>query len=304
MSNAFLRIRQKLIKERKYREYLIFGIGEIFLVMIGILLALQVNNLNEKRKEDEQIRIYAKSLAQELEDDIAMIKIIENSAKHITFRIDSLSNYIRDKQIEEMSNLIVICLTWNQTYRPYSWNRATLEEMKNSGSLRLIKNPELSKKIVQYDTFTRHMDEDYNTDKNESDNANQILSRVVNYNYPNIEQLAEMLRVSVGPSEVEFDVLYESGQLNESYQLNENFSNPIYKEAEDYNLSFVTKDIEDLNNAVNGLIRLKFNFSIRLKIELPRLIEDARDIIKLLEEEYDFVTTSSGENIIDQIREH
>ncbi|TFH25804.1 MAG: hypothetical protein E4H10_08765, partial [Bacteroidia bacterium] len=84
MSNAFLRIRQKLIRERKYREYLIFGIGEIFLVMIGILLALQVNNLNEKRKEAEQIRIYAKSLAQELEDDIAMIKIIENSAKHIT----------------------------------------------------------------------------------------------------------------------------------------------------------------------------------------------------------------------------
>jgi len=34
------------------------------------------------------------------------------------------------------------------------------------------------------------------------------------------------------------------------------------------------------------------------------LIEDARDIIKLLEEEYDFITTSSGENIIDQIREH
>ena len=202
MSNAFLRIRQKLIGEKKYREYLIFGIGEIFLVMIGILLALQVNNLNEKRKEDEQIRKYAKSLAQELEDDIAMIKIIEYSTKQIAFRIDSLSNYIRDKQIEEISNLIVICLTWNQTYRPYSWNRATLEELKNSGSLRLIKNPELSKKIVKYDTFTRHMDEDYNTDKNESDNAHQILSRVVNVNYPNIEQLAEMLRVSANPDQL------------------------------------------------------------------------------------------------------
>jgi hypothetical protein len=299
MSNAFLRIRQKLIRERKYREYLIFGIGEIFLVMIGILLALQVNNLNEKRKEAEQIRIYAKSLAQELEDDIAMIKIIENSAKHITFRIDSLSNYIRDKQIEEMSNLIVICLTWNQTYRPYSWNRATLEEMKNSGSLRLIKNPELSKKIVQYDTFTRHMDEDYNTDKNESDNAHQILSRVVNYNYPNIEQLAEMLRVSANP-----DQLDESDQLNESEQLNKIFSNPIYKEAEDYDISFITKDIDALNNAVNSLIRLKFNFSIRTEKELPQLIEDATDIIKMLEEEYDFLTTSNSENIIDQIREH
>ncbi len=113
-----------------------------------------------------------------------------------------------------------------------------------------------------------------------------------------------MLRVSVGPSPVEFDVLSESGQLDENYQLNENFSNPIYKEAEDYNLSFITKDIDALNNAVNSLIRLKFNFSIRTKIELPQLIKDATDIVKLLEEEYDFLTTSSCENIIDQIREH
>jgi len=287
MSNAFLKIRQKLIRERKYREYLIFGIGEIFLVMIGILLALQVNNLNEKRKEAEQIRKYAKSLAQDLEEDIAMIKIIEYSAKQIAFRIDSLSNYIRDKQIEEISNLNVVCLTWMQPYRPYSWNRATLEELKNSGSLRLIKNPELSKKIVEYDTFTRHMDEDYSTDKNEYDNAHQILSRVVNDNYPNIEQLAEMLRVSSN-----------SGQLNEI------FSNPIYKEAEDYDLSFITKDIDAFNNAVNSFIRLKFYLSIRLKIEFPQLIEDAMDIIKLLEEEYDFINTSNDDIIINQKRYH
>ena len=287
MSNAFLRIRQKLIKERKYREYLIFGIGEIFLVMIGILLALQVNNLNEKRKEDVQIRKYAKSLAQELEDDIAMIKIIEHSAQQIAFKIDSLSNYIRDKQIEEISNLNVVCLTWIQTYRPYSWNRATLEELKNSGSLRLIKNPELSKKIIKYDTFTRHMDEDYHTDKNESDKAYQLLSRVVNVNYPNIEQLGEMLRVT-----------------NNSGQLNEIFSDSIYKESEDYDLSFITKDIDALNNAVNSFIWLKFYLNIRTKIELPQLIKDATDIVKLLEEEYDFINTSKDDTIIKQKRYH
>jgi hypothetical protein len=287
MSNAFLRIRQKLIRERKYREYLIFGIGEIFLVMIGILLALQVNNLNEKRKEDEQIRKYAKSLAQDLKEDIAMIKIIEYSAKQIAFRIDSLSSYIRDKQIEEISNLNVVCLTWVPTYRPYSWNRVTLEELKNSGSLSLIKNPDLLKRILKYDTFTRHMDEDYYTDKNESDNAHHILSRVVNDNYPNIEQLAEMLRVSSN-----------SGQLNEI------FSNPLYKEAEEYDLSFITKDIDALNNAVNSFIKLKYYFSIRTKIEFPLLIKDATDIVKLLEEEYDFLITSNNDIIINQKRYH
>ena len=49
MISIFKKIRQKLIMKNQTGKYLRYAIGEIALVMIGILLALQVNNWNEKK---------------------------------------------------------------------------------------------------------------------------------------------------------------------------------------------------------------------------------------------------------------
>ena len=51
MIKFFRRIRQQLLTENKFSKYLIYAIGEIVLVVIGILIALQINNWNEERKE-------------------------------------------------------------------------------------------------------------------------------------------------------------------------------------------------------------------------------------------------------------
>ena len=51
MIKFFRRIRQKLLSESKFSKYLLYAIGEIVLVMIGILLALQVNTWNEQKKD-------------------------------------------------------------------------------------------------------------------------------------------------------------------------------------------------------------------------------------------------------------
>ncbi|MEH6514960.1 MAG: hypothetical protein V7670_17480 [Maribacter arcticus] len=49
MINFFRKIRQRLLTENKFSKYMLYAIGEVILVMIGILLALQVNNWNETR---------------------------------------------------------------------------------------------------------------------------------------------------------------------------------------------------------------------------------------------------------------
>ena len=271
MIKFFRKIRYNLMEQNKTGKYLKYAIGEIVLVVIGILIALSINNWNENRKQNAQIAKYAKSLVQDLEKDIAMIDTINNTSKQISYRIDSLANYVRNSKIEDISNLDIICLTWVRLYRPYSWNRATLEEIKNSGSLRLINNEEISNRIVKYDTQSNHMDEDYYEDKEQSENANKLLNKLVNNNYPNMVELAEMLR---------FTTNY--GQINDT------FIDPIYKEAQEYNISLNLKDINLLNNVISSLLRLKYLLSIRTQIELPELIQDAQELINLLKEEYKF----------------
>ena len=51
MINFFRKIRQKLLSENKFSIYMLYAIGEIVLVVIGILIALQINNWNEFKKE-------------------------------------------------------------------------------------------------------------------------------------------------------------------------------------------------------------------------------------------------------------
>jgi len=54
MINFFRKIRRQLANENKFQKYFRYAFGEITLVVIGILIALQVNNWNEKRKQQKQ----------------------------------------------------------------------------------------------------------------------------------------------------------------------------------------------------------------------------------------------------------
>ena len=74
MIKFFRRIRQKLLSENKFSKYLVYALGEILLVMIGILLALQVNNMNERRKAKEFERKMLSELQSSLEADVGMLE--------------------------------------------------------------------------------------------------------------------------------------------------------------------------------------------------------------------------------------
>jgi len=52
MIKFFRKIRQQLLTENKFSKYLLYAIGEIVLVVIGILIALQIDNANEIKKQN------------------------------------------------------------------------------------------------------------------------------------------------------------------------------------------------------------------------------------------------------------
>ena len=81
MIKFFRKIRQNLVMENKTSKYLKYAVGEILLVVIGILLALQINNWNEKRLQQEQlILVYDRILAD-----------IDNDVQDLTYNFDYYS---------------------------------------------------------------------------------------------------------------------------------------------------------------------------------------------------------------------
>jgi len=268
MFKFFRKIRYNLMSENKTGKYLKYGIGEIVLVVIGILIALQVNTWNEGRKEQAQLKTYVSSLIEDLENDISMVEVVIFQNEEIISRIDSLSAYVKHKGIDEMSNLDLLCFTLNKPHRPYKWNRATLEELKSSGSLRIIKNDSLIKRIAKYDAETSHLDVDYQNDKVQFEKCTGLLSSVVNTNYSNYDTFYEML-------------LPEDNRR--SYNL---FNSEQYEIAKEQNLDIITNNIDDVYKMVNGYNVLKSFLKIRTADELPKLINESKLIISTLRRAY------------------
>ncbi len=69
MIKFFRKIRQKLIQQNRITQYLAYAIGEIFLVVLGILIALQINNANEAHKAKQSEKVVLKNLVQDLRAD-------------------------------------------------------------------------------------------------------------------------------------------------------------------------------------------------------------------------------------------
>ena len=71
MINFLRRIRRDMIKENKTSIYLIYAVGEVVLVVFGILIALQINNWNENQKTKKLELVFLENLQTDLEVDIS-----------------------------------------------------------------------------------------------------------------------------------------------------------------------------------------------------------------------------------------
>jgi tetratricopeptide (TPR) repeat protein len=81
MIKFFRKIRQNLLTENKFSKYMLYAIGEIILVVIGILIALQINNWNEYRKAyNNELQLYLKIL-DDIHDQYSYTKSERNSMK-------------------------------------------------------------------------------------------------------------------------------------------------------------------------------------------------------------------------------
>ncbi len=77
----FRNLREKLVKEKKLTNYIVYAIGEIILVVIGILIAVSLNNWNSSRKEKQQLLNIYSIIQDDLENDLKEIEKIQDFYK-------------------------------------------------------------------------------------------------------------------------------------------------------------------------------------------------------------------------------
>ncbi|WP_338732888.1 DUF6090 family protein [Mangrovimonas cancribranchiae] len=176
MLTFFRRLRQQLLKENRFSKYLLYAIGEIILVVIGILIALQINNWNENRKLENSKQKLMLALKNELvnnknELDSYLLEIHESNSKFNKVLLYSVGDYAipSDSLKYYLSEMIY--------GRTLSLLNSVQEEAINSGKFEMLSDSlkQNLSKLKDY-TNSRKRINDRSTDMLNVDDDNKIVN--------------------------------------------------------------------------------------------------------------------------------
>ena len=147
MIKIFRNIRHRLVRKSRFSKYLVYAVGEIILVVIGILIALQINNWNQDRKdrvvENQLLKNLRSSLLSDIDNQInPLLTQLESDLKNISDIKLFLKN--RDAYHDSMNTRFnTLMYSKNFAYEVTSY-----KALENEG-LQLIKNPKLKSRILK-----------------------------------------------------------------------------------------------------------------------------------------------------------
>ncbi|MGJ8593430.1 MAG: hypothetical protein ACSHXF_12840 [Aquaticitalea sp.] len=146
----FRKFRKVLLKEGKMKSYIVYALGEILLIVIGILIAWKINNLNEIRKNKiVQVKIY-ESLYEELNTNL---KVLDSSIVRYNSSVRSMQNTLNAVGLEsneltqDTKDLIVQIKFRNTNLRDEA-----LSSVNMTDKFQFIGNDSLIELIAQYPT--------------------------------------------------------------------------------------------------------------------------------------------------------
>ena len=163
-------------------KYFKYAIGEIALVMIGILLALQVNNWNEGRKQLKLEKRYLSELVLDLQSDSLKISYLKNRSNHQLRAKQKLTEYFNKNKVYPTDSLSEFFQLQWQSIFSFDPITTTLDEMKSTGNIGVIQNLDLRRKILKvyndYKLFNSYDEKTYN--KQQEETWKLIFSKVPN----------------------------------------------------------------------------------------------------------------------------
>tara|TARA_R110001592_G_scaffold133422_1_gene348667 strand:+ start:6205 stop:6930 length:726 start_codon:yes stop_codon:yes gene_type:complete len=147
MIKLFRKVRQKMLNENKFSKYLLYAIGEIVLVVIGILIALQIGNLNqEKRDRDYEIKMLSE-IEKGLRLDLSNLQEHFEAYTTLGNTVDHFTNLTNDHVVFDDSMLPKL---WKLNLGRYlQFNRGPYDALKSSGIDR-VSNDSIRNHLINF----------------------------------------------------------------------------------------------------------------------------------------------------------
>ncbi|MBC2846386.1 DUF6090 family protein [Winogradskyella flava] len=156
MIKFFRQIRYDLMKQNKTSKYFKYAIGEIILVMVGILLALGINNWNQDRLYDKQELNYLGNLKEELANNLDQLSAIDSVYSYFEKEnIKGMTLLKNSPSIYEFKTIDSLVSTMWMTFQVTS---STYNEMLNNGSFYTLKNKTLKNQIDEHYSLAKRFD--------------------------------------------------------------------------------------------------------------------------------------------------
>jgi uncharacterized protein YlaN (UPF0358 family) len=159
MIKFFRKIRYGLMEKNKTGKYLKYAIGEIILVVIGILIALQINNWNEKRLDTNQEKITLTNLNEEFQDNLRDLDSINVKLSNTIHSLEHLFAMFNKEESQYASTTLDSIISKTLTSPTWKPSEFVLNDLKNSGGLSKLRNKELKKLLFQWTRYYNEMKE-------------------------------------------------------------------------------------------------------------------------------------------------
>jgi hypothetical protein len=245
---TFLRKFRQKQSDNNISKYLFYAIGEIILVVVGILIALQIDNNNDRQKERSKELLYLSNLRKDLVLNIIEIdKYIKD--RHVCIESSkAILEYFEGEPITDVAAFNNLCMPIYNWQRFYQVNN-TFQELISSGNLTLISNDTIK-------TILFNLESSYKINKAEEDHFRfdtELLIYQPLYELMDLKVMVESIGISIGTTSAKKQAAI-SPEIFEEYlksiKLKNGFTSAVFE------FTLLNEQLTNMKQMSDGLIQI------------------------------------------------
>ncbi len=250
MIQFFRRIRQTLLSDNKYRKYLVYAVGEIVLVMIGILLALQVNNWNQLRIQKNKESSILIDLHKEFAQNKATFEPHLNRKIETKKQFETLIETIADPSSDSPLKTRARGASGAITYDP---SQSTIQSVIGTGMINIISNDTLRYLLTNWNDLLQDYFE------NEAWHIQFLQNRL--YDYETKHGLVHYFKTRPGDGFV--SAFYKESEMKEKFR--KAYEDPEYQNLLLRNHQYLNDVVEEGNRVMEMMNTIIKNLKEEIK---------------------------------------